>query len=83
MSGVDTRMEHSVSNGNGHGRTRFTLRSSRRELAERIGVSTETAIRLLGRLKQKRAIATSQRELVIADAEKLAPIANHDAVGTP
>jgi transposase len=58
------------------------LRSSRRELAERIGVSTGTAIRRLGRLKQKRA-ATSQRKLVIADAEKLAPVANHDAVGTP
>jgi CRP/FNR family transcriptional regulator len=72
-----------VSNGNGRGETRFTLRYSRRELAEMIGVSTETAIRLLGRLKQKRAISTSQRELVIADAEKLGRIANHDAASTP
>jgi len=72
-----------VDNGNGHGETRFTLQYSRRELAEMIGVSTETAIRLLGRLKQQRAISTSQRELVIADAEKLARIANHDGATAP
>jgi len=69
---------HGHSNGNGG--ARFTLRYSRREIAEMIGVSTETAIRLLGRLKVKRAIATSHRELIIADPEKLARIANHDDV---
>ncbi|MBP1684672.1 MAG: putative Fumarate and nitrate reduction regulatory protein [Deltaproteobacteria bacterium] len=61
--------------------TRLTLRYSRREIAEMIGVSTETAIRLLGRLKRKRAISTSQRELVIADAERLLRIANADSLG--
>lgn len=65
----------------GSGGTRLTLRYSRREIAEMIGVSTETAIRLLGRLKRKRAISTSQRELVIADAERLLRIANADSVG--
>jgi CRP-like cAMP-binding protein len=67
--------------GSDTGGTRLTLRYSRRQIAEMIGVSTETAIRLLGRLKQKRAISTSQRELVIADAERLLRIASADSVG--
>jgi CRP/FNR family transcriptional regulator len=67
----------------GSGGTRLTLRYSRRQLAEMIGVSTETAIRLLGRLKRKRAISTSQRELIIADADRLLRIANADTFGPP
>lgn len=66
----------SGSNGN----TRLKLTYSRRELAEMIGVSPETVIRLLGRLKQKRAITTSHRELVITDTEKLNRLANHDSI---
>ena len=60
------------------GRTGFTLRYSRRELAQMIGVSTETVIRILGRLKHKRAISSCQRELIITDMEQLAGIANRD-----
>ena len=56
-----------------------TLAYSRREIAEMIGVSTETAIRLLARLKQKRVIETDHRELVVIDRERLARLANHDA----
>jgi CRP-like cAMP-binding protein len=63
-----------------NGTTRMRLDYSRRELAEMIGVSTETAIRLLARLKQKRAITTQHRELVITDAEKLSRLANHDSM---
>ncbi|HXQ23922.1 MAG TPA: helix-turn-helix domain-containing protein [Candidatus Acidoferrales bacterium] len=37
------------------------------EIAAMIGVSTETAIRLLARLKQTRAITTNLRELIITD----------------
>lgn len=58
--------------------SKVSLNYSRRELAEMIGVSTETAIRLLGRLKEKHVITTQHRELVITDAEKLARIANLD-----
>lgn len=58
-----------------------TLGYSRREIAEMIGVSTETAIRLLGRLKQKDVIATDRRQVVIADMEKLTRIAARDARG--
>jgi len=65
-----------------NGNTRFKLNYSRRELAEMIGVSPETVIRLLGRLKQKRAINTCRRELVITDADKLSRLANHDSIGT-
>jgi CRP/FNR family transcriptional regulator len=62
-----------------NGSTRIRLDYSRRELAEMIGVSTETAIRLLGRLKQKKAISTERREVIITDAEKLARLANHES----
>ncbi len=72
------------SNGgsNGHKKTnlRLELQYSRRELAEMIGVSTETAIRLLGRLEEKKAIIIAHRELAIADPEKLARIANYEDV---
>jgi CRP-like cAMP-binding protein len=57
---------------------RIVLGYSRRELAEMIGVSTETAIRMLGRLKHEKTIATNRRELVILDADKLARIAHRD-----
>ena len=71
-------------NGNGNGRkggiTRLQLRYSRREIAEMIGVSTETAIRLLGRLEEKKAITVAHRELAIADAQKLARIANYEDI---
>lgn len=56
-----------------------TLGYSRREIAEMIGVSTETAIRLLGRLKQKDLIATDRRRLIIGDLEKLARLAERKA----
>ena len=63
-----------------NGATRMRLDYSRREIAEMIGVSTETAIRLLARLKQKRAITTNHRELIITDADRLARLANHDDI---
>lgn len=69
--------------GNGKERSRFTLRYSRRELAEMIGVSTETVIRLLARLKKKRVISTSHRELIIADADTLGRIASDDGTSMP
>jgi CRP-like cAMP-binding protein len=56
---------------------RFRLDYSRRELAEMIGVSTETAIRLLAKLKRLRMIATAEDEVVIADVERLTRLAHH------
>ena len=57
--------------------TRVALGYSRREIAEMIGVSTETAIRLLGRLRRKGMIASEGREIVISDIDKLTRLANH------
>jgi CRP-like cAMP-binding protein len=57
---------------------RLHLRYTRRELAEMIGVSTETAIRLLAALKRKGAIAADKRDLVLADVARLTRIAQHD-----
>ncbi len=53
---------------------------SRRELAEMIGVSTETVIRLLGKLKQKKTISIDRREVTITDIEKLNKLAHHDEI---
>jgi CRP-like cAMP-binding protein len=53
------------------GPTRVALEYTRRELAEMIGVTTETAIRLLGRLKRRGLIAVDNRELEILDVEHL------------
>jgi CRP-like cAMP-binding protein len=73
-------------NGNGNGKgpysgiMRVMLRYSRRQIGEMIGVSTETAIRLFGQLKQTRAISIDHREVVIADVEKLVRIAHQDEI---
>jgi len=50
-------------------------RYSRREIAEMIGVSPETAIRLLGRLKRRGLIAIDGRAIAITDAEGLHRVA--------
>jgi CRP/FNR family transcriptional regulator len=61
--------------GNG---TTTTLSYRRRELAEMIGVSTETAIRLLAKLKAKGAVEAERRDLRVIDMDKLTRIAEHD-----
>jgi CRP-like cAMP-binding protein len=60
-----------------NGSARIVLRYSRREIAEMIGVSTETAIRLLGRLKSKSLLSVHLRELVITDLARLTRLAQH------
>jgi len=64
-------------NGGSAGPIRILLAYSRRDLAEMIGVSTETAIRLLGKLKRNRLITTTDHEIVIADLERLTRLAHH------
>lgn len=59
---------------------RFPARYTRREMAEMIGVSTETAIRLLSKLKAKGTIDTTRHEIIITDPERLSRIANQGAV---
>ncbi len=50
----------------------------RRELADMIGVSTETAIRMLSKLRAKGAIESEGRDIVIRDVERLRRIAGRD-----
>ena len=57
----------------------LTLAYSRRELAQMVGISTETAIRLLGKLKEKQIIASQGRKLVITDPERLARVGSFDS----
>lgn len=52
------------------------IRWRRRDLAEMIGVSTETAIRLLSKLKRRGVVRPSGRELVIADLALLTRLAH-------
>jgi hypothetical protein len=47
-----------------------------------IGVSTETAIRLLGKLGEKRLIRTEGKEIVIIDAHRLGIVANVQSIET-
>lgn len=61
--------------GPGH---RVAVPFSRRDIAEMIGVSTETAIRLLGRLQSRHAITLEPHALVIVDPERLLRLARHD-----
>jgi CRP-like cAMP-binding protein len=53
---------------------------SRRELAEMIGVSTETAIRLLSKMKKRGIIQMDRNGMRIAEVERLTRIAEHGEV---
>jgi CRP-like cAMP-binding protein len=57
------------------GGLRLSLAYSRREIADMIGVSPETAIRLLGRLRARRVLSLERRELVVHDVEQLRRLA--------
>lgn len=54
------------------------LRYRRRELAEMIGVSTETAIRLLTKLRARGVISVDRRDIAIRDPVRLRRIAGDD-----
>jgi CRP-like cAMP-binding protein len=64
----------------GSGPIRLHLTYSRRELAEMIGVSPETAIRLLGKLRRHRMITTDGGEIVVTDLERLTRLAHRGNV---
>lgn len=62
--------------GDGHREIHVHLQYSRRELADIVGVSTETAIRLLGRLRDRGLIEVRHRTIVIRDPHRLACLAS-------
>lgn len=59
------------------GELRASLAYSRREIAEMIGVSPETAIRLLGRLRDRHVLSLEHRQLTVHDVDRLRRIARH------
>jgi CRP/FNR family transcriptional regulator len=63
-----------------HGTDRLKLRYSRQELADILGVSAETATRLLGKLRKRGAIEVDGRHLHIVDLQTLTRVARHDEV---
>jgi len=56
---------------------RLHLRFTRRELADMLAVSTETAIRLLSKLQRKKVISVTGREVVVINPETLGKLANY------
>lgn len=58
-----------------HGAASVTLACSRREIAEMIGVSPETAIRLLSALRDKHVLTLEHRDLIVHDLDRLRRIA--------
>jgi CRP/FNR family transcriptional regulator, cyclic AMP receptor protein len=78
---ADLLLQIARANGELKAGTRFELHYTRRELGEMIGVSTETAIRLLARLRQKQAIRIHHKEVTITDVQKLSRIANQGEMG--
>ena len=58
--------------------SRLMLGCSRRELGEMTGVSPETVIRLLAKLKRKQVVIADHRDIIITDPDKLARIAAND-----
>ncbi len=58
------------------GRTSVGIKLTREELAEMIGVSQETAIRLLSALKRGRLIEDMDHQLIILDKLRLKTIAH-------
>jgi CRP/FNR family transcriptional regulator len=57
---------------------RVEISFSRREIAEMIGISTETAIRLLGRLRDRGVIEIELHAFVVRDPDRLLRIAQRD-----
>ncbi|GIW39807.1 MAG: hypothetical protein KatS3mg076_0384 [Candidatus Binatia bacterium] len=60
------------------GTEKIRLEYTRREIAEMVGVSTETAIRLLGRLRRAGTLEVRGREVVVRDLGRLARLAHYD-----
>jgi len=83
LAGLLLQLLHARGQNNRDDRPRAVLNYTRRELAEMIGVSTETAIRMLSRFKQRRLIETCGREVIITDVHKLGRLAAHGSISSP
>lgn len=80
LKGAESRLATLLLDLAGSEAEKSQLRYKRRDLADMVGVSTETAIRLLTKLKGKGALDSDGRTIVIRDADRLRRIAYHDEV---
>lgn len=83
LKGAESRLaswllELAQAAGNPSQGQRVEIPYSRREMADMIGVSTETAIRLLGKLRDRGAIAIERRWVILKDVDKLARLGHRD-----
>jgi CRP/FNR family transcriptional regulator len=62
----------SVREGSGH---RLTVRLTRQDLANMVGITTETAIRIMARFKDAGLVSGTAKTLVVLDLPKLRRIA--------
>lgn len=76
MADLLLRLADGVETSPDAGTVHVPLPYSRRDLAEMIGVSTETAIRLLGKLKRNRMIAIEDDGIQIVDLARLTRLAH-------
>jgi CRP/FNR family transcriptional regulator, cyclic AMP receptor protein len=69
---VDLVKRSSVREGSGH---KLTVRLTRQDLANMVGITTETAIRIMARFKEAKVVIGTAKTLVILDLPKLRRIA--------
>ena len=62
----------SIREGSGH---RLTVRLTRQDLANMVGITTETAIRIMARFKEAHLVTGTAKTLVVLDLPKLRRIA--------
>lgn len=61
---------------------RLTVRLTRQDLANMVGITTETAIRIMGRFKQARLVTGTAKHLTILDLPRLKQLASPSVLQT-
>lgn len=69
----------SIREGSAH---RLTVRLTRQDLANMVGITTETAIRIMGRFKKARLVSGTAKHLTILDLPRLKQLASSSALQT-
>nr|MBI3611754.1 Crp/Fnr family transcriptional regulator [Nitrospirota bacterium] len=62
---------------------RLTVRLTRQDLANMVGITVETAIRIMGRFKRARLVSGMAKQIVIRDLAKLKSLASEQPTVTP
>jgi CRP/FNR family transcriptional regulator, cyclic AMP receptor protein len=61
---------------------RLTVRLTRQDLANMVGITTETAIRIMGRFKRARLVIGTAKHLTILDLPRLKQLASPSVLQT-